>query len=310
MSDNAAKQLAAERARVSQALARRSLGIPGKATPEQIRGIIAAKLESSQFLPPPKIEQAVLLLSDSLPLDLWSRGRGSVLFRPREVALRQKAAQFAGRFFSIPPDERRTQWQSLAVQCGGFVTLESWMEALAVGLDVMPPTLADDKTLLVDLLAKELCRIFVMPPAERAAWQTELIRQSADDPRRWQAAARELKSRCPQLVPLLPTLMNSMTQCVRTVKMAKKAARKEAAANAAAKRKTADFSLRRVLVASLVVAIPLVFLLSLLFVFLPPDTGMHSASSRSSSDSFNWVRVVGPLVGVFVALFSRVFRNR
>jgi hypothetical protein len=169
------------------------------------------------------MEQALLVLAERIPPELWSRGRGYALQRMRESALREEVSQFAEHFFAIPPKERRLQWESLVEQCQTSVPLMSWLESLWPGLDVVPPMPTESDISLVAELTREILSGFVLSPPDRAAWEYTIYRRSAGEPWKWQKAAKKVKKYHPECVCLSPSLLNSMADCVRLVKAAMKA---------------------------------------------------------------------------------------
>jgi hypothetical protein len=213
-SSNAEKLSAADRAWVC-----RTLGVPGDAAMPRIRAAALMELEKAQFVPPPALEQAVLLAADHRPQELWVRDGGDEMFRPREVKLRQTVERLVAHFFELSPEKRRAAWQSLRKKCDFSIPLATRLDGLAAGLDVtLPAPDADDDSPGVRL-AKKVVQAFIVSPSARAAWHEELLRSAAADPRAWQSAARELQERFPLLAPLAPELIASMADAVRLGKI-------------------------------------------------------------------------------------------
>lgn len=235
------------------------LGVAAGTSPRQVHAAVLEQLDSADFVPPPPLEQAVLLVADKLPASLWARDRGTEMFRARERELSKYVERLASVFFSLDPVKRRAAWQAARQRAAFSIPLSARLDALAAGLDVTLPALIGDGTSFTDRLANGVCKSFVMVPPARAAWREEQIERALADPHPWQAAARDLQHRYPQLLRLAPELIASLFQATQlrddAVKQARRAEKKQAKA---APRREPFFSSRSYTWVIIVVAIMLI----------------------------------------------------
>lgn len=210
--------------------AREVLRIPESVSPEETRGLLLARLEEVEFVPPDPWEQAILLLADEPAEALWRRGEGQEPLRPREALLQAEVDRLAEEFFGMPPSQRRRCWLDLMRQAEFSPVLVSQLQGLAAGLDAVPPSFHTlRKPTPTTELAEQVCRAFVLPPWERAAWHEEISRQAELQPKAWQNAARHLRRAYPQLVPLAPKTIGRLSDLVRAQKAVAKRERQRAA---------------------------------------------------------------------------------
>jgi hypothetical protein len=216
--------------------ARGVLGVPAGAAPQEAFGIVLARLEEAEFVPPPQWEQAMLLLADEPPRELWLRHQREDMLRPREIALKAEVDCLAEEFFALLPAARHARWRELTEKCAFSVPLSARLEALVDGLDVTPPPIEDDPSLPISRLINDLCRAFVLPPSLRTMRHVKILRRAAADPRLWQTTARDVRDRYPQILPLGSSLIETLADYVSVQKKAvQKHAQQRAALAKAAK---------------------------------------------------------------------------
>jgi hypothetical protein len=208
--------------------ARGVLGVPAGETADQTRAAMLARLEEAEFVPPPQWEQAILLLVDDPPDEMWARLGGKEMLDAREAALKGEVDQFALEFFALPLARRHARWRELTEKCAASLPLTTRLEALVDGLGVESPPVQGEPLSAVDTLIDEICKAFVLPPSMRAAKHKEIHLRASADPRQWQRIGRELSDRWPQVTPLAPKLLENLCDYVRVRKAAVKAARREA----------------------------------------------------------------------------------
>ena len=82
--------------------------------------------------------------------------------RQRRMAVLVKA--FARDYFDLKPEERRNHWESLYEECEGIPSLQSWLDQLRCGLDVLRvPACSNER---INQLVSVSCAVFTaMPPA-------------------------------------------------------------------------------------------------------------------------------------------------
>lgn len=155
---------------------------------EQARSAFLGKLADTAFVPTPELHAA---------FETYLRPGGGTRRDERalyavEGRLRAEVAEFAQRFFSMPPAERRTRWQELETKCQTWPALAARLRELAPGLDAEPASLRD-RDPQVNELAVWMGEIFVLPPAQRVQRRQELYQRLTAE--NWRLAARRLGNR-------------------------------------------------------------------------------------------------------------------
>jgi hypothetical protein len=219
-----------------RAWARGVLGVADGATSEHTRAAMLSRLEEAAFVPPPQWEKAILLLVDDPPDELWARLGGKVVPAEREALLKREVDHFTDNFFGLSLTERHNRWCELTEKCAGIVTLTTRLEALVDGLDLDvsgPESSPPD-----NILARELCRTFVLPPSQRVMAHKDIQLRAESNPRKWQSAAEEINVRYAQFKELGPLLIAGFTDYVRKQETAVKEKKKQKAIAARVARDT------------------------------------------------------------------------
>ena len=157
------------------------------------------------------------------PLDASSSATNTG--RQRRIAVLVKA--FARDFFDFRPEERRNNWESLYEACVGIPSLQSWLDQLRCGLDVLRvPTCSNER---INQLVSVSCAVFTaMPPAGirlRQDYEAENLitfedwQQKYEDSQHeyanWKYAVTELQSTHPvflqTIAPWVETIPNRVT---------------------------------------------------------------------------------------------------
>jgi hypothetical protein len=202
--------------------ARNVLGVPADAPAEQEQAAILHRLEEAQFVPPPQWEQAIFLLAADAPRELCLRHQAAEMQRAREIRLKAEVDRLAEQFFSLPVAQRHTRWRALSEQCSFSLPLSARLEALVDGLDVVPPEVPEtSRSSDTSRLIKELVRTFALLPSQREACHEEFLLRERAASRSWQSAARYVRERYPQLVPLGSRLIDTLNKYVRITTVTK-----------------------------------------------------------------------------------------
>jgi hypothetical protein len=163
-----------------------------------------------------------MVLAEEPPISLWQRDLGYEMFRTAEIALRAEVEKLAKDFFTLPPADRHAKWRELAARCKFSEPLSAWLEEMARGLDVIPPTVPDENKLTQEIV-RYICGTFAMPPALRLALIEELLHRASGDPKEWQKAALLLRQKYPQVERLSPHLNDHLSKYVQVCKAEKQA---------------------------------------------------------------------------------------
>src|SRR5262249_11332930 len=139
--------------------AARELGLDAHADPAAARAEFLRRLPEVEWVPPATWPVAVEVLSGwAQPTSMTPAREGALHTHERQ--LREEVDAFTWRFFQMPPDKRRQQWQALSVRCREYPALAAWLGHLETGLAV-----AEDLPQAPDragVLADALCELFVL----------------------------------------------------------------------------------------------------------------------------------------------------
>jgi hypothetical protein len=181
--------------------AARTLGIPEGIDEASARAALLRELASDGFVPPLVRQIAwTAFLDPQAPLPDAAR-------RAAEVRLRAEIDDFAAEFFSLAPEERGRQWQTLAARAAGSASLAARLAALEPGLNVVPPAQENPK---VARLSAAVVSLFVLAPLARAAQRQAVLHGMKADMAAWEAAARVLSKTAPAIAALDSPLMDSI----------------------------------------------------------------------------------------------------
>ena len=181
------------------------LGLAPDAGPAEVRAAFLRLLERAGFAPPARDRRAWRLLSEAAgPAE-----PDPDALLEEEQRLRAEVEDFAGRFWSLAPGERRRQWAELLARCAGAPGARARLQQLEIGLSARPGE-AGAGGPLVGELAAAVQDLFVLRPADRAAARQALCRRARENPGDWEAAARGLREQHPDLAALQPGLVTDL----------------------------------------------------------------------------------------------------
>jgi hypothetical protein len=176
------------------------LKVGPEASAAQVRAAALAALPDEEFVPPESWQHALRLLSR--PRE--QRPASAAALRDYTDELRSEVEEFAADFFDLDPPERRRQWQALCDRAGGFAPVAARLGLLERGLDIDRASLPTEPPRVAEL-ANEVCDLFVLRPAARAARRRAFlqgIRTSEGTLNDWQEAARRLRADYPAVADL------------------------------------------------------------------------------------------------------------
>jgi hypothetical protein len=189
----------------SRRWAAEQLGVGPDASPREARAAFLRLLLRTNFVPPVRCCRAWRLLSD--PAGAAPPDPDALL--DEEGRLRQEVEGFAGQFWGLTPEERRQRWQGLSARCAGLPALRAGLGQLEAGLAVGPVDPTRDGEPVAEL-AGAVRELFVLRPADRASARQELLLRLRRDLPTWQAAARRLRKRHPEIDALAPGLLTAV----------------------------------------------------------------------------------------------------
>lgn len=191
------------------------LGVEENATPGEARAAFLARLREANFLPPPAWRSALGLLQHGLP-GRWSADDEAAR-RTWEEALRDEVETYASQFFSLPVDFRQQRWRELLASCElCSPRLSARLIALEGGLRVDATAIPREGSPVGDL-ARDVMRLFVMRPEERASARLALIVELESNAEQANEAACGLEARYTPLVSLDPALVNHLKESQQRV---------------------------------------------------------------------------------------------
>ena len=193
-----------------QRWAAEQLGVDESASPVAVRAAFWGRLREANFLPPSAWRSALSLLQHGLP-DHWS-GDHEAPRRIWEEVLRAEVETFAAQFFSLPVDSRQQRWRELLASCEPcFPRLSARLAALEVGLRVDATAVPREGSPVGDL-ARDIMRLFIMRPEERASARLALIVEFERNAEQAYEAAFGLGARYTPLVALDSALVNHLKE--------------------------------------------------------------------------------------------------
>ena len=182
------------------------LGLDENFSAGDVQSAFLARLRESDFTPPQAWVSAFHLLQRGLP-DRWSADHEAAR-RSWEELLHEEIESFAAKFFSLDIASRQQRWRELRARCESFSPrLSARLAALEKGLEIDAAAIPREGSPIGDL-AREVMRLFVLRPAERAAARRALIIESQGDADRWYEAACGLGFRYAPFAALDPAFVD------------------------------------------------------------------------------------------------------
>jgi len=165
-------------------------------------------LLAAGFVPPPEWVTAIRTITGAPVAENEGIVAEPAQFHDGEQQLRAEIDEFARRFWTLSPGDRRAEWQTFLGRCDGYPALAARVRRLEPGLDVaaVPSTETTD----VAELAREVQELFVLGPAERAARRRELLDDRLQRFAEAEAAARRLRKQRPNVAALEPVYVKRL----------------------------------------------------------------------------------------------------
>jgi hypothetical protein len=185
------------------------LGVSGQASAAEARAAFLRRLPLQHFVPESSQRLALGLLCRRPGELRGSGGADEEAWLAEEERLRGLTEDFADRYWTMPPQERRCQWQELARACTGFPALEARLRSLQAGLDVAP-RLDDETDAYIREIGKQVLDFYVQRPADRGPARQVLIRRMLLRMHFWQETARQLQERHPEVARLQGELIEGL----------------------------------------------------------------------------------------------------
>jgi hypothetical protein len=187
------------------AWAGRQLRLSEGAAPAQAHGLVLRGLAHHEFVPTPEWQEAF----DVIYRSGRAKGPCGRAWCDEETRLRAEVESFATEFFKLSPQERRSRWQALALQCRPFPRLVARLEGLEPGLDVEAVAISPKERQLL-WLAEQATTLFVLRPPERAARRQALLANVATQGANLEKAASRFQKRHSALAALEPDLIGKL----------------------------------------------------------------------------------------------------
>jgi len=187
--------------------AARTLGV-ASSDPSAARAAFLRRLPAAGFVPPPEWVTALRTCTGAPAPEEQGIVAEPTQFHDSEQQLREEIDDFARRFWTLPPGERRSEWQSLLSRCDGYLLPAAHVRRLELGLDVAAVPVTE--TAEVAVLAREVQELFVLGAAERAARRLTMLDARAQSADAAQAAARRLRKQRPDVAALEPVYVKRL----------------------------------------------------------------------------------------------------
>jgi hypothetical protein len=203
-----------------QAWAAAELQLKHDGTLESARTAWLQKLLEEEFSPSYDCREAAMLLFESPPqpqikiVDAAAASPAALVAKDAddfvaERYLAHQVEQFARSFFQLPRVNRRLQWHENSALAAQYAAIQTRLTALRACLELETPAF-DGSPRLGEPLYRELTRLLVLRPSERAKARRVLLGKAMGDPAPWGEAARWLR-RNPGVEELDPDLLEILS---------------------------------------------------------------------------------------------------
>jgi len=185
--------------------ARRQLGVPADATPEQVQAKFLAVVEEDDFVPDESLSTAYRILRTGTGGLLEQREPKEFLLAEEET-LTEEVEQFAQQMFELPMAERRRRWTELHSRSHLALRPRGRLEVLSPALKADLSAIDQNDALSVKL-AGHLCELHPLLPVARAARRGQVLDQLKNDQMISSRAVRRFQSRYADVAALDPDLL-------------------------------------------------------------------------------------------------------
>jgi hypothetical protein len=190
------------------------LGVPPDAPSAEARTVFLRRLPGSDFVPVPAWCAATAdFLGRPVP--------GSIAAVPPDEGdeARSEVAEFAERFWTLPPAVRRGRWQELMDHTSADPLLSTRLRRLEAGLD-LASAVGDSGPPRPREIAVMAQTLFVLDPIRRAARRREMLDNLPPPASGWELAARNVQHNYPGHAALDPALITRLSTGSRRVRPA------------------------------------------------------------------------------------------
>jgi len=178
------------------------LGLPPTATAGAARTLLRDRLRDEDFVPPLRWQQAVQVLGEK-------RAPGQLppatVLHDEERRLDEVVSEFAGKFFTLPVDERRARWQELLDQGLAQPLIQQRLRALEPGLKVVPQPVTGGPA--CEELAEQARELFTLHGTMKAVRRQAFLTRARPRIAEYERAAQQLARNAPAVALPEPLLI-------------------------------------------------------------------------------------------------------
>lgn len=184
--------------RVMRLWALAQLGLKDVPTQDELRDYFLALLAREDFHPSADQRLAIDILQGD-PLTEMAQAR---VYQDHYEQMQKQVEQFASQFWSIPPSDRRRQFESLNQKLNEMPLVQQRLDRLKWGLDLDDPMDQQADAPLLSIL-NTIKTGFVLEPLQQARfYQSNLT--NIENPQGWIPILKKFKRNYPQIAQLAP----------------------------------------------------------------------------------------------------------
>jgi hypothetical protein len=186
--------------------ARETLELSPDLTATEMRMAILERLTHCEFEPPDRWNESIDALLPAAPEAVAMIPIG--YYEGRESLVRSRLEEFARKFFDMPPDMRREEWQKLRLLTAPWPSLRICMTRLQPALDVDLSCWLECSPKIRDL-GQYICRRFVQWAANLGpeSWEQQL---SQENKSYWKQSAKTFQRRFPELAIIFAPFLDDI----------------------------------------------------------------------------------------------------
>ncbi len=188
--------------------ARRQLGVPADATPEQVQARFLTIVEEDDFVPDESVQTAYRMLPSGAG-GLVQQHEPREFLLAEEELLTEEVEQFAEQMFELPLPERRRRWTELHSRSHLALRPRGRLESLSAGLKA-DLSVVDNIDRVSVRLADHLCELFLLLPVARATRRAQILDELKNDQTISNRAVRRFQSRYADLAAMDPDLLSQL----------------------------------------------------------------------------------------------------